>query len=168
MWLSQSDNVQQLEQWQPTHARWAELVALTQLVGEARWLTVKFEWHQSSHVLVALVNDTVAGYLRFVVQPIGADAGCELVQWRGAVLNEAKVLGFGVLPQFRRLGIGRNLQQHAIQTATKLGCYQLRSHSSGKNIANHQLKLSMGFAVHPVERNGDKRGAYFILPLKSE
>ena len=49
--------------------------------------------------------------------------------------------------------------------AQRLGCYQLRSHSSGDNTANHQLKLAMGFALHRIERGDDQRGAYFIMPL---
>ena len=48
-----------------------------------------------------------------------------------------------------------------------MGCYQIRSHSSGDNQANHYLKLSLGYGVHPIIRGEDQRGVYFVLPLWS-
>jgi hypothetical protein len=44
--------------------------------------------------------------------------------------------------------------------------HPLRSHSGGSHAANQQLKLSMGFRVHPIVRDDDARGAYFVLPLQ--
>jgi GNAT superfamily N-acetyltransferase len=85
----------------------------------------------------------------------------------GNPLIEAKVLAFAVIVNYRRQGIGRALQTAALQDAAKRSCYQLRSHSSGKNDANHQLKLSMGFGIHPIIRGEDKRGAYFVMPLRA-
>ena len=77
----------------------------------------------------------------------------------------AKVLAFGVLPAWRRRGIGRALQQAAIAAARARGCYQVRSRSSGDAVANHQLKLSLGFGVHPIVAENDDRAAYYVLPL---
>ena len=45
-------------------------------------------------------------------------------------------------------------------------CYQVRSHSDGYRKANHHLKLSLGFAVHPVVRCNDREGVYFVMPLR--
>lgn len=45
------------------------------------------------------------------------------------------------------------------------GCYQMGS-VSGENYAeNHRLKLSMGFAVEPMERH--EKCLAFVIPLKS-
>ncbi len=80
-------------------------------------------------------------------------------------LLEAKILAFGVLPAYRRRGIGRALQEAALSEAVRLGCYQVRSYSGGNNGENHRLKLAMGFGVHAVIRGEDREGVYFILPL---
>jgi GNAT superfamily N-acetyltransferase len=83
-------------------------------------------------------------------------------------VTEAKILAFGVDSTHQRQGIGRALQEAALHVARTLGCYQVRSYSGGSNEANHHLKLSMGFGVHPVVRGTDTRGVYFVMPLKQE
>jgi len=45
-------------------------------------------------------------------------------------------------------------------------CYQVRSYSSGTNSANQRLRLAIGYAIHPEARNDDRRGAYFVMPLR--
>jgi GNAT superfamily N-acetyltransferase len=98
-------------------------------------------------------------------QHIGSDAEHETVLLNGVALTEAKVLAFGVIPAQQRQGIGRALQEAALWRAERLGCYQVRSHSSGSHTANHALKLAMGFGVHPIVRGDDKGGVYFVMPL---
>ena len=85
----------------------------------------------------------------------------------GEVLDEAKIKSFAVLKPFRRQGIGRALQQSAIQRAQDEGCYQIRSYSSNEpgHRANYQLKLSMGFAAQPEFRSQGDTGVNFIMPL---
>jgi GNAT superfamily N-acetyltransferase len=85
----------------------------------------------------------------------------------GETLIEAKIMAFGVASGWRRRGIGRALQEATITHARGLGCYQVRSHSGGKSDANHQLKLAMGFAIHPIVRGEDREGCYFIMPLRA-
>ena len=157
-----------IEEWTPQHARWPELLELVGQLNQMEWLTFNAEWHASSHVLVALRGVDILGFLRFVLQDIGPDADCPPVQWKGKNLQEAKVLAFGVLPSQRRQGIGRKLQEALQSKAQAAGCYQIRSHSGGDNLANHQLKLSLGYGVHPIVRGEDQRGAYFVLPLRLE
>ena len=82
----------------------------------------------------------------------------------GQMLKEAKIIAFGVKEAYRRQGIGRALQEYAIRRARALGCYQVRSVSDGTHPENRQLKLAMGFAVEPMER--DKPTLAFIMPLK--
>ena len=155
-----------IEEWNLQHPRWSELLALVAQLEQTDWFTFTAEWHLSSHVLVDQRGSELAGFLRFVVQPVGPDMDCPPIVWKGENLREAKVIAFGVLPSQRRQGIGRALQDALQQRARELGCYQIRSHSGGDNLENHQLKLSLGYGVHPIIRGGDKRGVYFILPLR--
>jgi GNAT superfamily N-acetyltransferase len=155
-----------IEEWKIQHARWSELLELVSQLNQGDWFTFTAEWHSSSYVLVALRGTVIVGFLRFVLQDIGPDMDCPPIQWKGKNLQEAKVLAFGVLPFQRRRGIGRKLQEVLRQRAQALNCYQIRSHSSGDNLANHQLKLSLGYGVHPIIRGDDRRGVYFILPLR--
>lgn len=157
-----------IEEWDLQHPRWAELLEQVSRLHQNDWFTFTAEWHASSHVLVALRGSAIVGFLRFVCQEIGPDTDCPPVQFQGKNLQEAKVLAFGVLPLQRRHGIGRALQEALRQRAQALGCYKIRSHSSGDNIENHQLKLSLGYSVHPILRGEDRRGVYFILPLRQE
>jgi GNAT superfamily N-acetyltransferase len=154
-----------IEPWEHTHPRWGELETVVINEQQSEWFSAQYEWHRSSHVLVALEDDFICGFLRFTVQVIGVDADCEPVMLNGIPLLEGKVLAFAVIESYRRQGIGRALQTYALHYAAKLHCYQLRSHSSGKNVANHYLKLSMGFGIHPIIRDNDNKGAYFVMPL---
>ena len=90
-----------------------------------------------------------------------------MVQFQGArskTLTEAKIINFGVKEEYRRQGIGRALQEETLRLAKDLGCYQVRSVSRYDRAENHQLKLSMGFGVEPMER--DKPSLAFVMPLK--
>lgn len=156
----------QIEQWRPRHQRWHELEAMMIATNQRRYLDVHFAWHLEHFWLVALVEGEIAGLLHYALQYIGDDDDCQRVTLNGDELMEGKVMGFVVVEKFRRRGIGRSLQQTAITHARQQGCYQLRSHSSGDKYANHQLKLSMGFTVHPTIRKDDNAGAYFIMPLR--
>ena len=156
-----------IEEWGPGHVRWEQLLALIAELNQMDWLTFRAEWHASSHLLVAQHNDEIVGFLRFVVQDIGPDAGCPPVRWKGKALREARVIAFGVSPAWRGQRIGRVLQETLQERARATGCYQIRSHSSGDNQANPHLKLSLGYGVHPIIRGEDQRGVYFVLPLWS-
>lgn len=156
-----------IEAWADVHPRWPELAAVIDGAGQTDWVAFQADFHRSSHMLVALLNGEIVGFLRYVCQPIGPDNDCPPVILHGQELIEAKVLAFAVVESHRRLGIGRALQQHALRHAKAQGCYQLRSYSSGGNRANHQLKVSLGFGVHPVVRGDDRRGVYFIMPLQN-
>lgn len=154
-----------IEEWDSNHLRYAELTSLVESQGQLEWFNFRADWHISTHILVALNNSDLVGFLRFVVQPIGPDTGCPPIQYKGINLIEAKVIAFAVDAAQRSQGMGRQLQIALIEHARSLDCYQIRSHSSGKNTANHQLKLSLGYAAHPIIRGDDYLGVYFILPL---
>lgn len=155
----------EIEQWTAEHPRWPELWAVVARLGQEDWMNAVFEWHRSHHVMAALEDGAVAGFLRFVVQDIGPEDDHDLLIFNGKALTEAKVLAFGVPAERRNRGVGRALQLAAMAAARGLGCYQMRSHSGGESEANHHLKLALGFAVFPVVRGDDTAGAYFIKAL---
>jgi len=154
-----------IEEWGQTHSRLEELLSFVKHQGQLDWFNFNAAWHLSTHVLVSLRGSELVGFLRFVVQSIGPDADCPPVQYQGADLLEAKVIAFAVSETRRAQGIGRRLQEALIERARTLNCHQIRSHSGGQNAANHQLKLSMGYGVHPIIRGDDHQGVYFVLPL---
>lgn len=155
------------EEWLPDHPDWPQLASLIAELGQSNWVAFEAAWHLSSHLLVAHQAGEPIGFLRYVIQEIGVEEDQPAVTLQGKKLTEAKVIAFGVASKHRRLGIGRLLQEKLIEQGKAKGCYQIRSHSSASNQANHQLKLSMGFAMHPLINDGKKDGAYFLLPLSS-
>jgi ribosomal-protein-serine acetyltransferase len=155
-----------IAEWDDRHPGWPSLLTIIEQVGQQDWVNAHFPWHRTSHLLVATKGDIVVGFLRLVTQEIGGDDDLPPTIFQGEALLEGKVMAFGVVETYRRQGIGRALQEAALRLAQRLGCYQLRSHSSGDNMANHRLKLAMGFAIHRIVRGSDQRGAYFIMPLQ--
>jgi GNAT superfamily N-acetyltransferase len=155
-----------IEEWNELHPRWPELEQTIEALNQVNWINFKADFHQSSHLLAAQKENTVVGFLRFVIQEIGADEERPPVIFDGAPLIEAKIVAFGVRKAFRQQGIGRALQEEALRQARRRNCHQVRSHSSGWNEANHHLKLAMGFGVHPIVRGEDDKGVYFVMPLK--
>jgi GNAT superfamily N-acetyltransferase len=115
-----------------------------------------------SHVIGAFVDSTCVGFLRYLVQVIGADVGRPPVQPHGVALTEGYVEAFGVEMAYRRRGIGDALQAHAIGHCRKLGCHQMRSRSPVTSVENYALKLDAGYVLHPSEENDSY---YFLLRL---
>jgi GNAT superfamily N-acetyltransferase len=155
-----------IEEWEANHPRWYEMSELVDQLNQTAWINFTADWHQSSHMLAALDSGQVIGFLRYVVQPIGPDENLSSFTFNGKVLLEAKVIAFGVTPDRRRQGIGRTLQEKLIQLCLSQGVYQIRSHSSLKNVENHALKTALGFGIHPFNPENGKSGYYFILPLR--
>ena len=134
-------------------------------LDQADNVSFQADWHLETHMLAASQDGLTVGFLRYVIRRIGVEEDLNPIQVAGTILTEAKVLAFGVAPEHRRQGIGRALQLALIEQSKRAGCYQIRSHSAATNTANHQLKLSLGFAIHPLVSSADKDGFYFILPL---
>jgi GNAT superfamily N-acetyltransferase len=155
-----------ISEWNITHPQWPELLTLIDQLGQRKWVEFHADWHQTSIILSAHINQTPVGFLRYVIQPIGPEEDLTPLELDNRVLREAKVLAFGVVETKRRQGIGTKLQQRLIEDSLKADCYQIRSHSSLHNRANHQLKLSLGFGVQPLITPSHRGGFYFILPLR--
>ncbi len=153
-----------IDEWSPSHLRWKELVQAIADENQFSWAFDSFFEQFSRYFFVALNKEKIVGFLMFVVWDIGPnDREHKPVKFNGRTLTEAKIIAFGVKNTHRRLGIGRSLQERAIKRAKKLGCYQVRSVSGDESHENQQLKLSMSFAVEPMER--EKPYLAFILPL---
>ncbi len=145
---------------------WPEFVAVINGEGQARWA---FDAHFEPfprHFVMAKQDGRVVGFLMYVVWDIGPnDRGHRPLIVAGRPLTEAKIIAFGVKEEYRRQGIGRALQEHTLRRTQALGCYQVRSVSDGDHPENHRLKLAMGFAVEPMER--DQPALAFIMPLRT-
>jgi len=155
-----------IQRCRPGDSRYQATHDLAAALRQTSWLTADHAWHLESHLLIAVVSNRPVGFLRFVVQQIGPECDRPSITKYGEPLREAKVLAFGVAEDQRRRGVGTALQKEMIRLATTLGCYQVRSRSGGKNVANHALKLSLGFGVHPT--TAEDAGVFFVLPLAKD
>ena len=155
-----------IEELTPDHPDWQEFVALVKDLNQEDWAFNPYFEQFSRYFLAAKQERTIVGFLMFVVWDIGPhDRDHPPLQIQGKTLREAKILAFGVKDGYRRQGIGTALQEYTIQQAKLFDCYQVRSVSGENHPENHYLKLSMGFAVEPMER--DEKCLAFVMPLKS-
>ena len=141
---------------------WRQLMATVESLNQTRWFTVQADHFQSNHMLVATNDDKPVGFLRFIIQRLGEDEDRPSIVFNDKTLYEAKILAFGVLPEQRNQGIGRELQNAAQEYARELGCYQIRSRSDYVNAANYHLKIAMGFCIQPSLVDDS---VYFIMTL---
>jgi GNAT superfamily N-acetyltransferase len=111
---------------------------------------------------VAVRHELPVGVLRFITQRLGEDEERPPIVFKGETLVEAKVISFGVMPENRNQGIGRKLQEQAIQLARELNCYQLRSRSRYHSKANFHLKMSLRSGIQPSLQDDS---VYFIIVL---
>ena len=148
---------------QPGTAGFELVLALAARVrAQDRYLTRHFPDALESHVLGAYYGARCVGFLRFLIQVLGAEAGRPGVIHNGELLKEGYVEAFGVDPQLRRRGIGTALQQHAAQQCRIAGCYQMRSRSPVTSTENYALKIAAGYVLHPSAENDSY---YFLLRL---
>ena len=138
------------------------LALAARVLTQDRHLASHFPHAQESHVLGAFDGPRCVGFLRYLVQVIGAEAGRPAVMRDGQPLREGYVEAFGVDPQLRRRGIGTALQQHAASQCRSAGCYQMRSRSPVTSGENYALKIAAGYVLHPSHENDSY---YFLLRL---
>ena len=164
-WMDKQPRVS-IEELTPDHPDWQEFVALVNEVNQADWAFNPYFEQFSRYFLAAKQDNTIVGFLMFVVWDIGPhDRDHPPIEIHGKTLKEAKILAFGVKDGYRRQGIGSALQEYTIKQAKLFDCYQVRSVSGENHPENHHLKLSLGFAVEPMER--DEKCLAFVMPLKS-
>jgi len=103
--------------------------------------------------LALFTRGRCVGFLRYLIQVIGAEAGRPPVMHHGQPLSEGYVEAFGVDPQARRRGIGTALQRHAARQCRIAGCYQMCSRSPVTSSENYALKIAAGYVLHPSHEN---------------
>jgi GNAT superfamily N-acetyltransferase len=149
----------------PDYPDWQEFVALVKEVNQEGWAFNPYFEQFSRYFLAAKQDGIIVGFLMFVVWDIGPhDRDHPPIEMYGKTLKEAKILAFGVKEGYQRQGIGTALQAYTLKQARLFDCYQVRSVSGENHPENHLLKLSMGFAVEPMER--DEKCLAFVMPLK--
>jgi GNAT superfamily N-acetyltransferase len=140
------------------------LLAVADQLNQARYVPAYETYADWSILLGAFTPDQCVGFLRFLIQVIGRDQHRPpILDAVGQPLREGYVEAFGVLPLYRRQGIGQALQEHAIAYCRNQHCYQIRSRSPVTSVENYALKLKMGYAVHPSHENDSY---YFIKTLQ--
>ena len=131
-------------------ARFPEVLAVArQVLAQDRYLARTYPHADESHVVAAFAAGRCVGFLRVLVQVIGAEEGRPPLLHGGRALTEGYVEAFGVVPEARRTGVGSALQGWAIERCRAAGCYQMRSRSPVTSTENYALKLSAGYTVHP-------------------
>jgi GNAT superfamily N-acetyltransferase len=138
---------------------YAELFQVAEQLNQAKYIPVRETHIDESLLLGAFDGDACIGFLRCVIQVIGSDRGRTPIQRAGQPLREGFVEAFGVVPAYRRQGIGQRLQERAIALCQARGCYQIRSRSPITSQENYALKLKMGYTIHPSPENDSY---YFI------
>jgi len=132
------------------------------VLAQDRYLTSVLPAAQESHVLGAFQGVRCVGFLRYLIQVIGAEEGRPAVTYNGVTLREGFVEAFGVDPQLRRHGVGTALQEHAMRHCRMARCFQMRSRSPVTSVENYALKLAAGYVLHPSRENDSY---YFLLRL---
>jgi GNAT superfamily N-acetyltransferase len=128
------------------------LALAARVLAQDRHLASRFPYAQESHVLAAFDGPRCVGFLRYLVQVIGAEAGRPAVIRDGQPLREGYVEAFGVDPRLRRRGIGTALQRRAARQCRTAGCYQMRSRSPVTSGENYALKIAAGYSCIPAAR----------------
>lgn len=132
-------------------------------IDQSRYVPIKETHIEESILLGAFVDNRCVGFLRVLIQIIGSDEGRPPITHAGKPLREGYVIAFAVVPNHRRQGIGQMLQERAIAQCQQRGCYQIRSRSPITSHENYALKLKMGYAIHPSDKNDSY---YFIKTFR--
>lgn len=166
------------ETFAPDHPHWQDYVAHMQRANMARWaVDANGQPRTPLHFLGVHKDNAVIGHISLKQQPLT----CPATSWSaeldptvynadGTPLTELYVYTFAVDEAHRRRGIGRALQCAALEYTRAQGCYQLRSWSSLDHPENYQLKIALGFAMHPAIFKTDSglevSGVYFVKSVR--
>jgi ribosomal protein S18 acetylase RimI-like enzyme len=92
-------------------------------------------------VFVAVAEQAVVGW-------------CDVIPMPRPVHSHSGVLGMGVLPQWRRQGIGRNLLTHALTASRRYGLTRVELTVRASNTVAIALYRSNGFELEGAKRKG--------------
>jgi ribosomal protein S18 acetylase RimI-like enzyme len=139
-----------------------DLVQAADHLAQARYIAAPAPHSDESLLLGAFGDEQCVGFLRLLIQVLGREYARPPIVVAGKPLREGYVEAFGVLPAYRRRGIGQRLQERAIALCCERGCYQIRSRSPITSVENYALKLKLGYAIQPSHENDSY---YFIKTL---
>lgn len=97
------------------------------------------------------------GYPQFVALSVGEVVGwCDVTAKSGPIYAHTGVLGMGLLPQFRRQGIGTRLILRALEAARAFGFSRVELSVRQGNDNAIRLYRKVGFSTEGVQRNAIK------------
>lgn len=102
-----------LQELAEDHLRWPDFVRCLEETApeQAPFVLGDYARHLPCCLCVAFQDDQIVGFLRFGVQPVGAEEQCPPLVLNGVTLTEAKIHAFAVHPERRGQGIGTALQR---------------------------------------------------------
>ena len=138
-----------IEQFTSQHHRWQDYLTHTKHHNMQRWIVdEQFQPLEGLHYLGYLAEKQVVGHLALKKQPIEVpqtawSTGRDHIirDEQGDSIEELFVQTFAVDEQYRRQGIGSQLQTAGLGLGQQLDCYQVRSWSSLDKTPNYQLKI---------------------------
>ena len=142
-----------------------KLVAYFKQLNYLKWLQKDSKWAPELTVIVATSDTDFIGHISLLKQPITLPIANKEVKYNDHSIYELFVQTFQVNELYRKLGIGKKLQELALLETKQQACYQLRSWSSFDKKVNYQVKFKLGFCFAPsyIESNGKKiAGGYFV------
>ncbi len=147
----------------PQTDRYQDLLTVAGRLHQAQYIAAQPTHVDESILLGAFHAQHCVGFIRCFIQVIGSEEGRPALQdTLGTPLREGYVEAFGVLPPYRRQGLGEGLQEHAIELCTDRSCYQIRSRSPIDDTESYASRLERGHAIQPSQQSN---AYYFIKTL---
>jgi ribosomal protein S18 acetylase RimI-like enzyme len=101
-----------------------------------------------------IFNNIEHGYPQLVALPAGEVVGwCDVIPKPRPIYAHGGVLGMGLLPQFRRQGIGERLIRQSLAAAQAFGLHRIELTVREDNSNAIALYKKVGFAIEGVQRN---------------
>ena len=116
----------------------------------------------------AFVRDNIKrGYPQLVAISAGEVVGwCDVTAKPRPIYAHAGVMGMGLLPRFRRQGIGTDLIRRSLTAAAEFGFHRVELTVREKNTGAIELYRKTGFRIEGVQRDAVQvDGAYEDLIL---
>jgi ribosomal protein S18 acetylase RimI-like enzyme len=101
-----------------------------------------------------VLNNIEQGYPQLVAVSAGQVVGwCDVTPKPRQIYAHGGVLGMGLLPQFRRQGIGTGLIRRSITAARVFGFHRVELTVRGNNMSAIELYKKVGFRVEGLQRD---------------
>ncbi len=151
---------------------WEALYEHLERTQNWRWVKSDDQIRDRIVFVSAFTARRAVGHISLLIQPLTVPGNppSPLTDQGGQILRETFVQTFFVEEEHRRQGLGRRLQEKALEVSASMGCWQMRSWSTPDKTANYRLKLALGFCFCPAVQElpsgqGSVAGGYFIKNL---